>query len=463
MTRPHVTEPQTPFPSQPHHGDKAEYPHGDQQRQNSDRIASPSLAVTVVPEIDLLVVEDSDSDEPQPPLTRRASAALGVVKSKIIRHLSAENNPKRQSHISVGNSQEEIARRAELRRLRHRRIQDELQGESDDDASNRSQKTLRHLHSLTSLHQACVGPRDIIEFTVPEKANHTLESNSLKSTPQSQKSTEASTQDQTGKRELNDKKQSLVKTKGDEENLWPVNAHLNHSPSTTIRRRLPEAGSRKSLHSNDVTQTEKASSLLVDSRLRGDQLSWDDQSTLGVWLIAQGMQSGEDSGLCADEVEPRVPSPVHEGGTAPFVAQELKEGHVEASNKPASTTSINSDNRHRDTTTPPPGLRSSPRQHRLVHNDGDLTESELENDALQYFPIFSQSLLEESPEVIPLSALKPVRLDSSPKYNSVRPNIHPSPTRSRLNIPSLTSRDLRSLELSPFHCKDRYPIPNTIC
>jgi hypothetical protein len=78
-------------------------------------------------------------------VSKRSSVALDAVtiskiKNRLKKHLSTESVfvSKRNSRSSVGTSEEEVERRAELRRIRHKRIQDELSNEGiyDEDAKS---------------------------------------------------------------------------------------------------------------------------------------------------------------------------------------------------------------------------------------------------------------------------------------------------------------------------------------
>ncbi|CZS98739.1 uncharacterized protein RAG0_07345 [Rhynchosporium agropyri] len=71
--------------------------------------------------------------------TKKSSSTLQAVTQKLKRHLSKDEGlSKRHSRNSVGTSEEEIERRAELRRIRERRIREELSNEGiyDDDAKS---------------------------------------------------------------------------------------------------------------------------------------------------------------------------------------------------------------------------------------------------------------------------------------------------------------------------------------
>ncbi|PBP18891.1 hypothetical protein BUE80_DR010354 [Diplocarpon rosae] len=77
--------------------------------------------------------------ESEPIRTKRSSGPLKAVTQKLKKHLSKEDGvSKRLSRASIGTSEEEIGRRAELRRIRERRIREELSNEGiyDEDAKS---------------------------------------------------------------------------------------------------------------------------------------------------------------------------------------------------------------------------------------------------------------------------------------------------------------------------------------
>lgn len=73
--------------------------------------------------------------------TKKSSSTLKAVTQKLKKHLSKDGGvSKRHSRASIGTSEEEVERRAELRRIRERRIREELSNEGmyDDDAKSLS-------------------------------------------------------------------------------------------------------------------------------------------------------------------------------------------------------------------------------------------------------------------------------------------------------------------------------------
>jgi hypothetical protein len=96
------------------------------------KAGSPSKA------IDALLDENPDADDEWENIrAQKSTGTLTVVKQKLRKHLSRDFPlAKRRSISSVGTTEEEIERRAELRRIRHKRIKEELSNEAsyDEDA-----------------------------------------------------------------------------------------------------------------------------------------------------------------------------------------------------------------------------------------------------------------------------------------------------------------------------------------
>lgn len=170
-----ITTPTAQLPARPA---QARLPRARLGGQNHDSPAvmvttlAPSLVATprqqAVLDPTVIEIDDSDSeDEPfdlrTPPIT-----ALGALKTKLIRRLSQKSQSNRQSQQSIGSSEEELARRAELRRLRQKRIQEELSTENDvankdfmHAPSRRTSPSPSERADITGS-----GPRDAIEFSV---------------------------------------------------------------------------------------------------------------------------------------------------------------------------------------------------------------------------------------------------------------------------------------------------------
>lgn len=433
-----------PPPPPPHRTGTTQGIAKSPKTSNYDPVNPQTVPFGVPPEIDTLIVEDSDSEEDQPRLARKATSALSVVRSKLTRHLPMDGGDKRQSHISVRNSQEEIARRAELRRLRHRRIQDELHQEpGGDDASGMSRKTLRDPHSLTSLHQACIGPRDFIEFTVPGKGNRTIDSNSSKCSIKSKGSPETGQQDRKGYAVLK-QENPLTKKHAKEEHLWPARVRQCEAPLRTSQPCSPGTMSKRSLQPKSAAHVGTESSVAADSFLRED-----DQSTLGVWLMAQAMQSEDTGGICSGSDQ----TVVRNDNLSQHSSIIDEQDKIKTSRRRPSQVSTHSPSQpeHRASSA---SQRPSPSSGKHVVDQVSQREEECESDILQFFPIFARSLLEDPVEVIPPQTdTKPDPENGSSKYASLRPSFQPSPSRSQLNINHLSLRDLRGLDLSPFHCE----------
>ncbi|RYO79291.1 hypothetical protein DL766_009669 [Monosporascus sp. MC13-8B] len=114
-------------------------------------------------------VEDSDEeDDIIRNIGSSSISTLEAIKTKLVRRLSKASNSGRHPQRSVvGNSSEELARRAELKRLMHKRIQEELKSEEEVVTPG----DLVQSHNQESGSQSGLpggGPRDTIEFSVDE-------------------------------------------------------------------------------------------------------------------------------------------------------------------------------------------------------------------------------------------------------------------------------------------------------
>ncbi|KAI0006696.1 hypothetical protein F4779DRAFT_644031 [Xylariaceae sp. FL0662B] len=120
----------------------------------------------------VLEVEDSDDEDPSKNIRTRSSSTntLVAIKTKLIRRLSQKSESKRYSQQSLGTSDEEIARRAELKRLMHQRIQEELESEEQKEEanSNASNPEKPQPDRCSQAELPGGGPRDAIEFSVSE-------------------------------------------------------------------------------------------------------------------------------------------------------------------------------------------------------------------------------------------------------------------------------------------------------
>lgn len=126
----------------------------------------------------VLEVDDSDSgDDERTNHKTSPPSTLGVLKTKLVRRLSHGSLPRRQSRQTIGDSREEIERRAELRRLRQRRIREELENEGDIETKS-VEPGLVPCSTPVSSERHCGGPRDYLEFSICEVDDLSSESSS---------------------------------------------------------------------------------------------------------------------------------------------------------------------------------------------------------------------------------------------------------------------------------------------
>ncbi|RTE78568.1 hypothetical protein BHE90_006953 [Fusarium euwallaceae] len=252
--------------------------------------------------------DDSDSDQDQPHATKKGGCAFDAVRNKLIRTMSHDSSTKNPSLTSLGNSEEEIARRAELRRLMRQRIQDELQTEQPDDMENKPTHGIRCIASIVNLGLPSAGPRDAIEFAVNKSPSldarvprsgkdqsHEIDASEPQNAPDGQKKT---TLDRTSPTEENNKAEKDV-DKGDGTGV------ATNLPSQIPRPgRIEQAHSQKSFQlSNSVTRLDRILGPDNSFNSRHASSSADGHSALGVWLIAQGLRSRDNSTLHFDDDE----------------------------------------------------------------------------------------------------------------------------------------------------------------
>jgi hypothetical protein len=92
--------------------------------------------------------ENNPSKDGCGPKSRKSSSSLVSVKNRLKKHLSRELKvQKRHSRSSVGKSEEEVERRAELRRIRQKRIQEELGNDFSYDSDAKSLPTIPGVES----------------------------------------------------------------------------------------------------------------------------------------------------------------------------------------------------------------------------------------------------------------------------------------------------------------------------
>ncbi|KAI1822373.1 hypothetical protein F4861DRAFT_393418 [Xylaria intraflava] len=153
------------------------------------QLITPTYQSIVDP--DAVDVEDSDDDALESSPRQSNMSTLRVFQTKLIRRFSHRVDVKAGSQPSVGTSDEELARRAELKRLMHKRIQAELKSEEEEDDEANDNFKLASLKQVNiSSHKEPElpggGPRDGIEFSVcgiDEKGAKNEANTSLEASP----------------------------------------------------------------------------------------------------------------------------------------------------------------------------------------------------------------------------------------------------------------------------------------
>ncbi|KAG6048474.1 hypothetical protein E4U39_007343 [Claviceps sp. Clav50 group G5] len=359
-----------------------------------------------------------------------------VIRAKMAKHLSQDVSSRRQSRVSIGHSDEEVARRAEVRRLRQKRIQDELQRDNEGHApSVESNHSTQRLATIVDLGSPRSGPRDTIEFSVVDCALPSCPDSDLSSSRCSQACAAScipNTQDRNICYSVRCSLQSEIPsaTGGLSSHTSPKTPPLpetkRSSTLTTSIRPSSQLGS---------SQVERVPGVDSEFNIRHGSHAWDDQTALGVWLIAQGIQL-HDNSVPQDEQTVRADrSPVQHfssivddfGGVDSIMESlfSVPEGALAA--------------------TP---LRSDDAKHENSESDCAIVEE------------YGEKLANCSRSDV--QAPEGVKDKGSSNYPSVMPSVDSSPSLSEARSYVLSQQDMENLELSPIRCTSMTPYREAI-
>ncbi|KAJ4215361.1 hypothetical protein NW759_009782 [Fusarium solani] len=397
--------------------------------------------------------DDSDSDQDQPHATKKGGCAFDAVRNKLIRTMSHDSSTKNPSLTSLGNSDEEIARRAELRRLMRQRIQDELQTEQPDDGmENKPAHGIRCIASIVNLGLPSAGPRDAIEFAVNKSPSLDArvprsgkDQSHERDVPESQDSTDDQKKmslDRNNPTEEDNK----AENDGDKRNGTDLATNL---PSQTPRSgQIEQAHSQKSFQlSNSATRLDRILGPDNSFNSRHASSSADGHSALGVWLIAQGLRSRDNSTLHFDDDEEEEAA-----GDGIDSSQVLNQsGPAETAKKEPTSGSQNI--LSKEDTLPANQVSVATGTLDRAKPIGDLDS---ERCKVNPYPEIgsrrtghtSSPLFGERTGAPTVATTRNSLVDNS---SSCYPSkFQPSPARSRQNLYSLDLKELEGMELSPF-------------
>ncbi|KAM0500048.1 hypothetical protein ACHAP8_005187 [Fusarium lateritium] len=255
---------------------------------------------------------DSDSDSLNSdidlPRSTKPSTAFGAVRNRFIRSISHNNSSDHPSRVSVSNSEEEVARRAELRRIMRLRIQDQLESdEAEDQSENKLTVSIRRVASSADSALPISGPRDAIKFGV----NNSSSSNGQPARLDRERGNHGTSQDFGGSHGS-----ATAPERDSSEESDTAGRNDDSSENAVIQRPLPiHPSAHISLTDVELSPSQKSFQLSNGSgrldRILGPESSFnnrqassgDGQSALGVWLIAQGLRSRDNSTFSIDGEE----------------------------------------------------------------------------------------------------------------------------------------------------------------
>ncbi|KAG6005031.1 hypothetical protein E4U21_000546 [Claviceps maximensis] len=353
------------------------------------------------------------------------------IKARMIKHLSQDVSSRRHSRVSIGHSDEELARRAEVRRLRQKRIQDELERDDEGHApSVRSNHDTQRLATFVEMGSPRNGPRDTIEFSVDDCAVALSPDSDPSSSHCSQTCAATCFPDTKDKDICYDARCSLQpQTQSDAEiipshissNCTPIVEQKRNSTVTTLLRPSSEPG---------TSGLEKVLGGESDFNIRHGSHAWDDQSALGVWLIAQGIKLNDIS-VSQNEtsIRPDCSAVRHASSTSVDIGG--VDSIIESSFSMPD-----------DTLNAKPWYPDDGEHEDLAAACAD-TEKNNERSAK-----YSTS---------DLQAAGRVEDKESSNYPSAIPSVEPSPSVSESHSYILSQRDMENLELSPIRWYRRLP------
>ncbi|KAJ4269617.1 hypothetical protein NW762_001285 [Fusarium torreyae] len=397
------------------------------------------------------VSDDSDTDNDQSRAANKSNTSFGVVCNKLIQSISHNASHDQPSLASLGNSEEEIARRAELKRIMRQRIRDELDSdETDNHIENKPTHSIRCIASVVNLALPSAGPRDTIEFGVKRSSSLRAQATRIETgqlgqnvsrdlhTPQSTE--ETTTIPERALPGMLDGKNNL---KGDADGLVSSAAHF--STQMPVTERLDLAHSQKYFQlSNSASPLDRI--LGPDSSFNSRHASsGDGHSALGVWLIAQGLRSRDNSTLFFDDEEEDEGE--DEETEAPGEAEYTKQyANSLEREKPAPLSELHEPSGNRDM---------------LVSYESAIIDNA--SNEMQLKSRFHSNSQKKHQEVSTSPGELSWGLAVTTLFNSSTDNtssdypskFQSSPARSQHNLYKLDPQDLESMELSPFRWRSQ--------
>lgn len=420
-------------------------PHQVVDFKNS--VHASAVPVTAGTGLDELVVDDSVTEGTDTPRKTKNGRIIKGLRLKIARRFSRGKDAGRSSPVTVGKSTEEIARRAELRRLRCQRIQAELKREEISGwGKEEPTKNAHHAPSLATISHPGGGPRDTIEFAVPSSLKY---DNSAQST--------VSSTAKCGPIIVNEGAANTI------EGNHAINTVVEEASQTSAGD-LPSSGADGNLQCQvldkpttvtfapeDHTTSIRPKSCNMDHSsplTKGQEAPqqtgvapWDGQSALGIWIIAQGLTSPECSSINLDpNTADEITSETKASGDVDNSQDSLIFESVEGGNEMPYNSKPTMDSEHSSTST---------------GKDRKANDASCEHVKLRTPTGLLQSPSQELAEKCALAMAysdntKDPPDNGSSNYTSAIPSFQASPARSESNLPSLKVQDLHDLELSPF-------------
>ncbi|KAJ3488629.1 hypothetical protein NLG97_g6165 [Lecanicillium saksenae] len=365
---------------------------------------------------------------------RKSSITIESVKAKLIRHLSHDKDSSQKPQGSLSSDKEEIARRAELRRFRAKRIQEELKEDYSKYLSpQNSIRSTRYLSALIDIGLPGHGPRDAIEFSI--------DSGSYLPAPCPSPIPSFSSPRFIASNPSMKRWSSCPATIGDK---WIENANNSYGSLNTSDpvRRVPFPG--KIYGAKSLPDLQQAGMRRPPSaKINMSNTTRDSNSTLNIWLALQESQSRNSPALSSNDRRVSSASPLLRQNTQ--TAKGFTGTNYDAVTIPhpvrrlgGSQCRVSATGLQRQYAKPTSKPNSYHRYRNRSREAPSCTKKDQSSSSSRGHIVAS-----ETPGGI-----------SSSYYPSVMQSIQPSPSRSNSPVNFLSPKDLQSLELSPFDWHD---------
>lgn len=406
-------------------------------------------------DLDQLLVDDSDGEDDRYALHRKATSTWNLIRKRLSCIISRDGACGKRTTSIGALSQEDLARRAELRRLMHKRIQDELQIEDSGKSPSSEPRTSIQQPLATILEWPGGGPRDTIEFAMSQaEARHPSPPGSMTGHKQSLEARPPMSANCV---------RACTSTGVKAPRPFPTpNPNPKPLPTKVAQDAAGIGDSHKPLYKCALHEPHILSGKDISTEISGnsclngkarlsshDSQSWDTTSVLAMWLSAQGMGS-RDQSLTRLETHKKTLSESSADLEQPMTAQTDFKALLQTSPKTQTCINLN------ETSSKAAAVPNKTQGLATDQLPQVKTRDLLHDNGISLSP--SQDLAESYAIAM---AFDDAVEKSSSKYTSVMPSPQATPVSSQqLNIPyPISDHILQNISTEPYSGKQFLSIP----